>query len=199
MGKEGLIIAGAGGHGVSVLDAALSAGSFDVLGFLDDWLPEGSRVLNFPVLGRVNRVTDFVSENIGFVVGLGQIKSPDQRVALYKRITQSGGKMATILASTAYVSPYASIGPGSAVLHGAVVNARAVIGENCIINSMALVEHDATVGAHSHVATGARINGGAAIGQESFIGSGAIVIQESSVPHNSVITAGAVIRNRKEK
>lgn len=196
MSKEGLIIAGAGGHGVSVLDAALSACLFDVLGFLDDWLPDGSMVLGFPVLCRFERVTDFIGEDMRFVVGLGQIKSPGRRVELYERISQSGGKMATILASTAYVSTSASIGLGSVVLHGAVVNARAVVGENCIVNSMALVEHDAIVGAHSHVATGARINGSATVGRESFIGSGAVLIQESFVPDNSVISAGAVILNR---
>ena len=34
-------------------------------------------------------------------------------------------------------------------MHRAVINVGAVIGKNCIINSMALIEHDAVIGDHT--------------------------------------------------
>ena len=40
-------------------------------------------------------------------------------------------------------------------MHEAIVNCSAEIGENCIINTKALVEHDAKIGSHTHIATGA--------------------------------------------
>ena len=43
-------------------------------------------------------------------------------------------------------------------MHGAVINASAIVGCNCIINSQALVEHDTVIGDHCHVATAAAIN-----------------------------------------
>ncbi|NBW65512.1 acetyltransferase, partial [bacterium] len=58
-------------------------------------------------------------------------------------------------------------------MHGAVVNASATVGENCIINNLALVEHDAEIGAHTHLSTGSRINGAVRVGTGSFVGSGA--------------------------
>ena len=62
-------------------------------------------------------------------------------------------------------------------MHGAVVNAGAVVGRNCIINSQSLMEHDATIGDHCHVATAAVVNGGVRIGAGTFIGSKACIRQ----------------------
>ena len=71
--------------------------------------------------------------------------------------------------------------------------AGAEIGENCVVNSNALVEHDAKVGAHCHIATAAIVNGGVRIGDGTFIGSGAVTKQGVSVGHRCVVGAGSVV------
>jgi len=55
-------------------------------------------------------------------------------------------------------------------MHGAVVNAAAIVGRNCIINSQALLEHDVVIGttAHRHCCHHQQC---VRIGSESFIGS----------------------------
>ena len=60
-------------------------------------------------------------------------------------------------------------------MHGAIVNAGAQIGNNCIVNSQALLEHGVEVHDHCHISTGALINGDVTIGKGSFIGSGATI------------------------
>ena len=64
--------------------------------------------------------------------------------------------MPTVVSPRAYLSRHARVGGGTTVMHEAIVNCSAEIGENCIINTKALVEHDAKVGNHTHIATGVR-------------------------------------------
>ena len=44
-------------------------------------------------------------------------------------------------------------------MHNALVNAGAKIGDNCILNTKSLVEHDAIVEDHCHISTSSIVNG----------------------------------------
>ena len=79
-------------------------------------------------------------------------------------------------------------------MHGSIVNTNVIIGENCIVNSKALIEHDVNIGSNTHISTGAIINGGSCIGENCFIGSGAIVYHEINITDNTIIPAGAIVR-----
>lgn len=185
-----LVIIGAGGHGRSLADVVEATNDYRIIGFLDDFRKTGESVSSYPVIGRFEHISALVSPEVSFAIGIGQIKSPQQRRDLHDAVVRAGGILPVISSPDSYVSPQARIGDGTAIFHGAVVNAGALIGANCIINSQALVEHDAIVGDHCHISTGALVNGGATIGEGSFIGSGAIVLQDQMVPPNSVVPAG---------
>ena len=126
-----LILVGGGGHCKSVIEAAESAG-YSILGVLD--MPEevGKEILSTKVIGTDDDIPAYV-DKAEFVITVGFIKSPATRIKLYKRIKEAGGKLATIIASTAYVSKYAEIGEGTVVLHRAFVNAGAKVGKNVIL------------------------------------------------------------------
>ena len=46
-------------------------------------------------------------------------------------------------------------------MHKAIVNAKAKIGRNCIINTGAIIEHDVIIEDNCHISTGSIVNGGA--------------------------------------
>ena len=129
--KKSLILVGGGGHCKSVLEAAESAG-YSILGVLD--MPEevGKEILSTKVIGTDDDIPSYV-DKAEFVITVGFIKNPATRIKLYNKIKEAGGKLATIVASTAYVSKYAEIGEGTVVLHQAFVNAGAKVGKNVII------------------------------------------------------------------
>ena len=58
----------------------------------------------------------------------------------------------------------------------AVVQPGAQIGENAIINTRSVIEHDCVIEDHVHVATGAILAGGVRVGCMSMIGAGAVVV-----------------------
>ncbi len=194
---KNLILIGGGGHCKSVIDVAESAG-YTILGVLDRSIPVGETVLGYKVLGNDDLVAPFV-EKAEFLVTVGQIKSPDIRIRLNKMVKDAGGKLATVIASTAHVSRHAVLGEGTVVMHQAVVNAGAHIGTGCIINTFANIEHDVKIGNFCHVSTGAMVNGEAEIGEGSFIGSQSVVNQCVKVFNNTVVASGSVVhRDIKE-
>lgn len=186
-----LILIGGGGHCKSVIDVAESAG-YSILGILDRSIPEGTTVLGYPVLGNDDKITPFI-EKAEFLVTVGQIKSPSIRVRLNEMVVNAGGKLATVIASTAHVSKYALLGVGSVVMHQAVVNADAHVGRCCIINTFANIEHDAIVGDFSHISTGTMVNGEACVGNRSFVGSQSVVNQCVEICEDVVIASGSIV------
>lgn len=189
-----IVLVGAGSHAVSVVDLIESTNEFLILGLLDNRLAEEESFLDYVCLGSMDSVNKWVDGNRNFFVSVGQIGGPGIREDLYRVLVSLGAIVASPVSPFAYVSPRSSLGLGTAVFHGAVVNAGASVGENCIINSQSLLEHDAKVGSHSHIATGARINGEASIGSRCFVGSGAVIFQGCQIPDDSVVPAGAVVR-----
>ena len=189
---KNIVLVGGGGHCKSVMDVAESAG-YTILGVLDKPELVGTPVLDYKVIGTDDDMPQYV-DKAQFVITVGQIKSSALRRKLAQMVLDAGGKLATIIASDAYVSKYATIGEGTVVMHKAVVNAGAKIGANCIINTMANIEHDVQVGDFCHISTGVMANGEVKIGDNSFIGSGSVIHQCVTIEHNSIIPAGSVVR-----
>lgn len=187
-----LILIGGGGHCQSVIEVAESTGR-EIRGILD--LPEevGKLVLGYPVLGTDDQLVDY-AQNCEFVITVGFIKNPSLRIKLFNRVHEAGGVLATLIASTAYVSRHASLGSGTVVMHHAFVNAGAKIGENVIINTFCNIEHGVTVGNQCHISTGTMVNGDCKVGDNCFIGSQSVLANGVSVCDDVVVGAGSLVR-----
>lgn len=192
MNKKPLILVGGGGHCKSVIDVAESAG-YTILGILDKPEDVGKQVLAYKVIGTDDVIPQYV-DKAEFVITVGQIKSCAIRKKIAERIEAAGGRLATIIASDATVSKYATIGEGTVILHKCVVNADAKIGKNCIINTMANIEHEVEIGDFCHISTGVMVNGMTKVGNDTFVGSGSVLYNCIEVPNNSIIPAGTIVR-----
>lgn len=187
-----LVLVGGGGHCKSVLEAAESAG-YSILGVLD--MPEeiGKEILSTKVIGTDDDIPTYV-DKAEFVITVGFIKDPAIRIKLYNKIKEAGGKFATVIASTAYVSKYAELGEGTVVLHQAFVNADAKVGCNVILNTFANIEHDAVIGDHCHISTGTMVNGECHVGERCFIGSQSVLANCITIGDDIIVSAGSFVR-----
>jgi len=188
-----IVLIGGGGHCSSCIDVIENEGKFRIIGLLD--LPEniGNTVSGYPVIGTDDALAEISKTVKHFLVTIGHIKSVVQRIDAFNAVISSGGRLPVIISPIAYVSKSASIGPGTIVMHHAIINTEAKIGVNCIINTKSLVEHNAEVGDHCHISTASVINGGVKIGQCSFFGSGSISKQYITIPPNSFIKAQSLV------
>lgn len=191
--KRPLILIGGGGHCKSVIEVAESAG-YEIKGILDMPDEVGKEVLpGHKVIGTDYEIPQYVEE-CDFVITVGFIKNPALRIKLYNKVKAAGGRLATIIASTAHVSKYAELGEGTVIMHQAFVNAGAKIGDNCIINTFVNIEHDAEVGNQCHISTGTMVNGECKIGENCFIGSQSVCANCIEIASDIIVGAGSVVR-----
>ena len=191
--KRPLILIGGGGHCKSVIEVAESAG-YEIKGILDMPDEVGKEVLpGHKVIGTDDEIPQYVEE-CDFIITVGFIKNPALRIKLYNKVKAAGGRLATIIASTAHVSKYAELGEGTVIMHHAFVNAGAKIGDNCIINTFVNIEHDAEVGNQCHISTGTMVNGECKIGENCFIGSQSVCANCIEIASDIIGGAGSVVR-----
>jgi sugar O-acyltransferase (sialic acid O-acetyltransferase NeuD family) len=187
------LLIGGGGHCRSCIDVIESQGQYTVAGIVDSNETDAAARLGYPWLGRDDDLPDLLKKYPSALVTVGQVKSPDTRIALFEKLQALGADFPIIVSPLAHVSRHAVVLPGTVVMHGAIINASAKVGENCIINSQALVEHDSVVAAHCHISTGARLNGDVHVEMGSFIGSGAIIHHGVRIASRCIVGAGAIV------
>jgi sugar O-acyltransferase (sialic acid O-acetyltransferase NeuD family) len=191
--KEKIILIGGGGHCKSCIDVIEQSGMYRIAGIVDVSEKLHQKLLGYKIIATDDDLPRLVNEYENFLITLGQIKSPDKRIKLFKILKDLRVKLPVIISPLAYVSKHAEIGDGTIIIHQALINAGAKIGSNCIINTKALIEHDAVIGDHCHIATGAIINGGVRVGSGTFFGSNTVCKEYIEIRENSVIGCGAKI------
>ena len=180
-----LIIIGASGHGRVLADIAELVGYSDIA-FLDDSDVKACGM--HPVVGRCADAAKY--KDCDFIVAIGNAAV---RRKIQSALAADGSKFVSLIHPAATVASSASIGEGSAVMAGAVVNPYAKIGKGCIVNTCASVDHDCTVGDFAHVSIGAHVAGTVNIGDNTWIGAGATVINNIAISADCMIGAGAVV------
>lgn len=181
-----LIVIGAGGHSVVILDLLRALGEVPFAVVPVEAIstrPEGS-------LGLVG---DLLIDRFREVfIAIGDNWS---RWNLAERILRQfpGVTFRTLIHPKAFVSPSAEIGPGSAILGRAWVGPESRLGMHVLINTGAIVEHHCKVGDFSSLGPGAIMGGRAALGCRSALGLGSSFLESRSIGDDSVVGAGAVV------
>jgi len=193
MSKPGILLIGAGGHAKSCIDVIERENRFQIIGLVGSPNEVGTRVLGYEVLGTDDDLSDLLKFAHFALISVGQIGVNELRSNLFSKILNLGFVSPVVTSPLAYVSPHAVVGMGTVVMHHATINAGASIGNNCIINSQVLVEHDVVVEDHCHIATGAIINGGSSVGRSSFIGSASTVRESIKIGTMCAIGMGVIV------
>lgn len=186
-----VIIVGASGHGKVIADIIEKSGD-SIVGYLDDDTSLGKDFNSYPILGTVS---DYIAyKDCSYIIAIGDSE-------IRKRISE---KMADVkwynaIHPDAVVAKNVSIGEGTVIMAGVIVNPGTTIGVHCIINSSAVVEHDNTIGDYSHISVGAKLAGTVHIGKSTWVGIGAVVSNNINICDNVIIGAGGVVINNIEE
>ncbi len=178
-----LLVIGAGGHAKVVVDAARVAGFRDIS--VAGQAGDPPELLGIPVLADPSQL-----EPQPFVVAIGDNAT---RARYFAEFRDAGFEPTRIVHPSAVISPSVTIGAGTFVAAGVVVNVDASIGENAIINTRCTIDHDCEIGDHAHIGPGSSLCGGCRVGEGSLIGVGASMAPGSNVGAWSLVGAGAVI------
>jgi sugar O-acyltransferase (sialic acid O-acetyltransferase NeuD family) len=195
MSATDILLIGAGGHAQSCIQLIESSGEFSILGLIGSAEEVGASVLGYRVLGTDADLQNLRQHCQHAVVAIGQIRPSPVRERMFRQLRAMSFEMPTIIAPDAIISRHATIGSGSVVMHGVIVNAGARIGNNCIMNSRCLVEHGAHIGDHSHIATGAIVNGDASVGKGSTLGSSSVLREGRNIGNDCLVGMGLAVRH----
>ena len=179
-----LIIIGAGGHGKVIADAALKNGYTNICCVDDNATGD---VMGFPIIGTTADVECLNDGNTDFVIGIGNN-------AIRKTIAEIHNvNWVSIVHPSAQIGFDAEIGKGTVVMANAVVNVCAKVGEHCIINTGAIVEHDNVIENYAHISPNVALGGTVRIGSLTHVGIGATVKNNTEICSDCTIGAGAVV------
>jgi sugar O-acyltransferase (sialic acid O-acetyltransferase NeuD family) len=191
---SGVLVVGSSGHARVLVDIIEVAGTYKILGLLDDSKPKGSIELGYPILGTVSDLFEIARKHnpSGFIVAIGDNWN---RALVTAKITQMAPALRAITAvhPSAHVARTARIGEGTAVMAGAVINSAASIGRYCIVNTRAAVDHDARLEDYASVGPGATLAGNVHVGAYSAICLQACVSEKVSIGSHTVVGAGSVV------
>ena len=191
--SQGIVLIGGGEHARVVIEAIRSgAGAQDLLGFVDpEPCEETARRVGVARLGGEEALDRY--EGALGLLGFAALDTRSRREEAVRRLTPRLGGWAVAVHGSAWVSPTATVGEGSVIMAGAVVQTGARIGAHCVVNTGAIVEHDVVLGDHAQLAPGVTLGGAAHIGAATYIGLGALVRDHIVVGAGATVGMGAVV------
>lgn len=189
---ENLIIVGASGHAKVIADIVEKEGKYHLVGFIDEKL-EG-KALGYPILGAEKDLPHLMEKRhiTALVVGVGD-NHIREKAATRLRANFPTLNFPAIVHPNASLGKEVQLGAGTVVMAQAVVNPCSKVGEFCIINTNASLDHDCTLGDFASLAPGATIGGNCIIGKKSAIGIGASLLHGIHIGEESVIGAAALV------
>ena len=170
-------------------DTALSAGWAKVA-FLDDRAPTMEAPLGLPVLGTLADLKAQAAQFSAAIVAIGESR---RRLELLHRCRAEAFETVSIIHPKAFLSPHASLSAGCVLFAQSAVNAATRLGEACIVNTGATIDHDCVLGDAVHVCPGVHVAGNVRVGDHTWIGIGAVICEGLTIGRGVTIAAGAVV------
>lgn len=179
-----LYIIGAGGHAKVVIQTARAMGFRPVAIYDDNEQLQGNRVCDVPVQGKIR---DLSKSDMPAVVAIGNNRIRKEIADSLKLDWQ------TLIHPNAVVDPAVTLGRGTVVFAGAVVQVDTQIGCHAIINTSVSVDHDCVIGDFAHIAPGCHLSGAVTLGEGVLLGVGSCARPLLKIGHWSIIGAGAAV------
>jgi sugar O-acyltransferase (sialic acid O-acetyltransferase NeuD family) len=191
---ENIVVVGSSGHAKVVIDAVEKQGRHRIAGLVDSFRPAGESAFGYKVLGTETDLAA-LAESLdigGCVVAVGDNW---RRHLVVEKILAGvpALEFVTVVHPSAQLARGVSLGRGTVVMAGAVVNSDSRVGDFCILNTRSALDHDSEMEDYASLAPGATTGGNVRIGAYSAISLGASVIHGRTIGRHAVIGAGAVV------
>jgi sugar O-acyltransferase (sialic acid O-acetyltransferase NeuD family) len=182
---EKIVLIGAGGHG-AVIKEILEENSSKIVCFVD-----ANYAINECLgVNVIHEEAELVgSDELAFVISVGSNQSRKNIANQHSR------QYINAIHPSSVISKSLTIGVGNAVMAGVCINARTKIGNHCIVNTNATVDHDCVLEDFVHISPGAQLGGNVYVGEGAHIGIGASIKPGVKIGKWSVVGAGAVVVN----
>lgn len=194
-----VIILGSGGHAMVIWDVIESSGHYRVLGFTDPAAQPGTLKklgnLSLPVIGDDRALSRYLMNEPKALLIAGVGPEPNHIRKTVLQTIESYGPERTFAAihPRATVAKSASVGRGTVIMAGGIINPGAVVGIHCVINTGATVDHECQIASNVFVQPGVHLGGKVVIEEGAIIGIGANICENVHVGRNAYVGGGAFV------
>lgn len=189
-----IIIVGCSGHAKVVIDIIEQENKYKIIGILDRLDNVGINVYGYSVIGTEEDLPLLVNKHniVGGIIGIGDNFI---RRKVSKRIKEIASTFQFINAihPSSTVGKNVKMGVGNVLVAGARVNADAIIGDHCILNTNSSLGHEGIMKNYSSLSSNATIGGGAVIGECSIVALSATVLHNRKIGEHTVIGSGSLV------
>ena len=191
---QNIVIFGASGHGSVVLDCIEQEAKYKVVGFIDSFKKKGTEINGYTVLGSEHDLPLLISKHqiFGGIVAIGDNWTRNLVVDRILKIVPEFNFVSAVH-SNAQIGKDVQIGKGSVVMPGVTINANAIIGNHCILNTNSSLDHDGFMNNYSSLAPNVCVGGNFILGRGSAICLGTNIIENITVGEYSIIGAGSLL------
>lgn len=188
-----LAIIGAGDLGQQIAFHASSDGQCACVGFLDDFIPVGVEVDGMRIIGKLDDALLLHRQGVFdcLIIGIGY-RHMEFRKTLFNKLS-TDIPFHTLIHSTAIVAKNASVGAGSVVFPGCIIDLKTNVGRNVMMYNGCNISHDVKLDDHVMLSPGVQLAGFSKVGSASRLGIGTIVIDNISLCEGTITGAGAVV------
>lgn len=189
--KGKVLILGAGGLGKAIHEAFISRGDYEVVGFLDD--EKRGTFCDLPILGSIRDAASIAEKNKAShaIVALG-FHYQAQRHEIFSKLSAARLKFANAIHGDAKLARDVKLGSGIFIGMNVCINAGTSVGDNTVVWTGAVIEHDNKIGKNVFIATGAMTAGYVEIEDNVFVGMGA-KIAKAHIGENATVGAGSLV------
>jgi sugar O-acyltransferase (sialic acid O-acetyltransferase NeuD family) len=189
-----IVIVGSSGHAKVVADIVERERKYRIVGLIDSFKHAGDMSFGYPILGVEDDLPAIAGSRgvAGVFIAIGDNWSRQLMAEKIKSLLPGVGFISTFHPS-AQIARGVVVGKGSVCMAGAVVNSDCRIGDFCIVNTKASLDHDSSMEDYASIAPGVTTGGYVSIGAFSAVSLGASIADRRRVGRHTVIGAGSVV------
>lgn len=195
--KKVIVLAG---EGVGIIAAMVISQhpNMQLVGFLNDVVPVGTRIGNFnsyPVLGKSKDVLKFIEpeDTYAFMGFIGMTHEKE----VYDKLIRLGiprEKFINLIHPTAVIPEgFCSIGNGILMAPHSQLSADVTLGDNCMMMGGSFVGHNSTLDRYVSLATNSVVGANVHVGKAVHIGSNATIREKLTIGDFSLVGMGSVV------
>ena len=193
-GLQKILIIGAGGHSKVVVDIIIHQKMYEIVGFIDSKLPIDSAILGYKVLGKEEDLLNLMDK---FSISSGIVAIGDNfvRTKVVERIKEISKdfKFINCIHPNSNIALDVEVGEGNVVMAGVTINTSSIVGDHCILNTNASIDHDNKISDFVSFAPNSVSGGNVKVNEFSAIGIGATIQHEVSIGSNCIIGAHSLV------
>ena len=189
-----IVIYGAGSHAVVLADI-LQHTARTIVALFNDWPVQRQPIAKAPVVVGAKAIDEWLSKQslpLDFAIAIGN-QAGAKRLSRHQYLMDRGLSPLTLVHPRACVLSGAIVGQGCQILLCGSHGRGHRLGDQVILNTGAIVDHECVLEDGLHVGPGARIAGPVKVGASSFLGTGAVVLPDLAIGANVIVGAGAVV------